>query len=397
MGLAFFEFAPLSGAGMGTACACTTPTGAKGESLTFTRASNGTCTKTATGGLATTEIANGDLVVCSTDQPRVEYDSSGTLGLLVEAARTNSALRSQEFDNAAWTARGIIAAVPVITANFGVAPDGTTTAERVQFAATTSAADTSDVYQIVAPAPGASTSIFVKGNGTPGTIDLCSYEGTAWSCVDCNYVTATWTRCVHPRADGPGPFENVRFGNASLNNPTHTLRAANDVLIWGAQWEDGSYVTSYIPNTSAAVTRATESASFAIALPGAAGSAAATFSPQHTGSSDSVAVGGPQVFFGAAARPLQGFNNSLQTYDGTNNPVLTANYVAGTHKRTYSTWSTAGGWVLANSTDGTQTTSAFNAGTWSPTTTLCLSNCGSFTPSGIQTKTCYDPNPTRCR
>ena len=31
--LAYFEFAPASGAGMTSACACTTPTGAKGEAL----------------------------------------------------------------------------------------------------------------------------------------------------------------------------------------------------------------------------------------------------------------------------------------------------------------------------------------------------------------------------
>jgi hypothetical protein len=66
---AFFEFAPASGAGMGTACACTTPTGAKGEALTFTRAGDATCSKQ---GLATTGIANGDLVACTGNQPRVE-------------------------------------------------------------------------------------------------------------------------------------------------------------------------------------------------------------------------------------------------------------------------------------------------------------------------------------
>ena len=40
---AYFEFAPEGGAGMTAACACTTPTGAKGETLTFSRASSGTC------------------------------------------------------------------------------------------------------------------------------------------------------------------------------------------------------------------------------------------------------------------------------------------------------------------------------------------------------------------
>ena len=91
---AFFEAFPLGGAGTTAACSTTPPTGAKGEALTFARTGNATCTRTATGGLATSGIANGDLVVMSANQPRVEYDSAGTLGLLVESARTNSALRS---------------------------------------------------------------------------------------------------------------------------------------------------------------------------------------------------------------------------------------------------------------------------------------------------------------
>ena len=37
--MAFFEFAPLSGAGLSAACACTAVTGAKGEAVTWARGS----------------------------------------------------------------------------------------------------------------------------------------------------------------------------------------------------------------------------------------------------------------------------------------------------------------------------------------------------------------------
>ena len=86
---AYFEFAPASGAGMTAACACTTPTGAKGEAMTFTRTGAATCSKQ---GLATTGINDGDLVTCASDnQPRVE-PSGGVLGLRVESAKTNPLL-----------------------------------------------------------------------------------------------------------------------------------------------------------------------------------------------------------------------------------------------------------------------------------------------------------------
>src|SRR3990167_9115874 len=61
---AFFEFAPSSGAGMPAACSGTTPSGAKGEVLTFTRNSTRYCTK----GNETSGIANGHLVLLTTNQ-----------------------------------------------------------------------------------------------------------------------------------------------------------------------------------------------------------------------------------------------------------------------------------------------------------------------------------------
>lgn len=93
--LAFFEAFPANGRGTFGPCSTTPPTGAKGEVLTFTRATNATCTRTVTGARSTTGIANGDLVVLSSNQPRVSYGSDGVLGLLVEGSRTNSCLRSQ--------------------------------------------------------------------------------------------------------------------------------------------------------------------------------------------------------------------------------------------------------------------------------------------------------------
>ena len=79
-----FQFATVTGVGMTDECTCASPTGTKGETLTFTRASAGFCTK----GNEWTGIDNGDLVSCSTDQPRVMRggDGTGAKGLLVESA-----------------------------------------------------------------------------------------------------------------------------------------------------------------------------------------------------------------------------------------------------------------------------------------------------------------------
>lgn len=251
--LAFFEFAPASGAGMGAACACTTPTGAKGEAMTFTRASSATCTKTAAGGHATTGIADGDLVTCSSNQPRVEYGAAGVLGLRVESSRTNSALRSGEFNNAAWLSYTVGVPAITITPDVAVSPSGTLTADRLQIPATTTG-QVSSIYQTIGTGE-RSVSVYAKGNGQSGSFQIVGFGGT---CVTCNYNPTTWTRCGGVVAPAGSNFGFANSSHALECSGDTTPKSAVDVFLWGAQAEVGAYVTSYIPTTSAAVTTAAE-------------------------------------------------------------------------------------------------------------------------------------------
>lgn len=255
-----FEFATASGAGLSSACACADVTGAKGEAMTFTRSSTGTCLK----GNTSTGIANGDLVTCAADKPRVMPggDGTGGLGLSVWEARTNVALRSEEFDNAAWTTLGSGTTYPVVTANQAVAPDGTTTADRVDLGATTGG-QRSVLYQVPGLTVASSTSVFVKGVSGSGTMDVCSLG----HCTPCAFVSTSWTRCADEGVTwsaGTSPF----FGNTSSDNGG-TARPAQSVYLWGAQYEAGSRVSPYIKTAGTSATRTVENATFALSSGGA--------------------------------------------------------------------------------------------------------------------------------
>lgn len=391
--LAYFEFAPASGAGMGTACACTTPTGAKGEALTFTRTGNATCSKQ---GLATTGINNGDLVVCSGDQPRVE-SSGGVLGLRVESARTNETLRSSAIDNGAWATTASGVAAPAITADFAVAPDGTTTADRMQIpACPTAGVDASGVNQTSATiASPSSSAVFLKANtGTP-SVSICMYGITTGTrtCTQFALNTSTWTRAVVPNVTNTGGMNmEIACENRTGSYSGATNTGAADILVWGAQSEAGAYATSYIPTVAAAVTRNAEIAQFPLVV-----SAVAQGSMAITAQLMTTATQGVM----SANSPAATFKQSIITFGGHRA------YVGGVSLVGPLTSLGAGSQRFAMWWDGVSTNLILNgattsgaAGTPAATDTLCIGSyqcdTGTLEP-GIYSRACYDPSSPRCR
>ena len=372
---------------MGTACACTTPTGAKGEVMTFTRASSGTCLK----GGTTTGIANGDMVTCSTDQPRVMPggDGTGGLGLLVEGERTNRLLRSQEFDNAAWANDVFGAGAITVTADQAVAPDGTTTADRWQIPAATSAQYTLRGQTGLSSAT-SSFQVFIKGNGESGTF----YVLLQGQCAVCSYVSTSWTRCLK---ENVAAVTQVFLGSDPLDCGGGN-QGTKDVFVWGGDVEAGAYVTSYIATTSAAVTRAAESGgAFTIAADtvNTAGSSAATFVLNSA-----ALTSGGLLDFGPNNRVLfmssSGGDHRAASYDSTNVVITAPGSNMGSPHRFSSSWS---GTTLdvANATDGLTASGTFDTSMQSGTTlTLGYNFGGAEWIWGVIKRVCLDPSPTRC-
>ncbi len=260
--LALFEFAPPEGTGMGAACACAAVTGSKGETITFSRASAGACIK----GNETSGIANGDVVFCASGQPRVMPggDGTGGLGVSIWEARTNSTLRSQEFENAAWVPTSSGVAAPVVTANQATAPDGTVTADKVDLP-TSSGANYSVLVQAAGcPAAGLSSrGVYAKMVSGTGTVEINGPGGTNGPNVtgsgymhSCAINATSWTRCYVENIPATAAFYIGYGGNSdSPEGP------AESIYLWQADCQQGASFSPPIATTSAAATRAVETVS----------------------------------------------------------------------------------------------------------------------------------------
>ena len=195
--------------------------------------------------------------------PRLDYSNGTCPSILVEPQRTNSCLWSSDINNSTW-----IKAYMDIVSNAITAPDGTLTADKLIPSATPSVLKytynpvsvTSGVqytYSTYAKADEYDKVRIEQGNNGQGVwFDLTN--GTVLSNPSSLPTTIEEANNGWYRISITFTTVSTTLTAVIAYSNTTSLTVGNGVnggYIWGAQAEAGSYATSYIPTTSASVTR----------------------------------------------------------------------------------------------------------------------------------------------
>ena len=226
--------------------------------VTFTRATT-----------ATFVGSNGLIQTAAINDPRFDYDPAtlAAKGLLIEEARTNLALRSNDFANAVWNDGAPNNATVTVDL---VSPDGGTNGATL----TAATGGTGSLRRQAITAPGATTyaiSVFVK-KGTATSSRILVRDNTNGT----NFIqmtALTWSGSVPVLGGLTGTWTSVNAGNGwyritgvgtagagasvALSASIFPDNAAGTgtLGVYGAQIEAGAFATSYIPTVASTVTR----------------------------------------------------------------------------------------------------------------------------------------------
>jgi len=196
---------------------------------------------------ADVEVTNVSVVEITdyTDLPRIDY-TDGCGSLLLEPQSTNLITYSEDFSDSSWTLFG------TIQANSSVSPNGLTTATKL-----THTHSQYNMLRVIAFGV-RTTSVFVKNLNADNFYIRGSDSGYAYynfntktvnnNSLKVEYFANDWIRLSLTESNSLRQF-GIGVDESDLSE------SGNSVYVWGAQLEEKSYPTSYIPTNGSTATR----------------------------------------------------------------------------------------------------------------------------------------------
>jgi len=214
------------------------------------------------------------LQTAQNNQARFDHDpvTEESLGLLIEEQRTNLVTYSEDFSDSSWLTNNAIKQADVI-----IAPDGSLTGGKVIADATNGRHRTQDIFGAATAGDVYTGTVYLKSgeyttanvrvgrSGISESIDVdltngsITREGSAVQRSSATDVGNGWYRLsITVEIQFTDNFQFLVIGPNLGDSTNYTGDGYSGVYLWGAQVEQGSFPTSYIPTSGSTATRNAE-------------------------------------------------------------------------------------------------------------------------------------------
>lgn len=226
--------------------------------------------------------SDGLLKTAAINVPRIEFNpiTRQCLGLLIEEQRQNLCVHSENVTAANWGKSNIS-----VTADQTTAPTGVVSADLVAESAVSGFHSVTLPSGSVTSGTAYTVSVFLKkgsGSTAPSWVILAlgsqfpssavafnvstgsfgAFSGASFTYAVKQYTDGWWRVSLTATATGTGssqPLSVIFSNNANTASaPSYLGVVTSDIFVWGAQFEAGSFASSYIPTTTTSLVRSAD-------------------------------------------------------------------------------------------------------------------------------------------